>query len=228
MMFFVSCPQRWKTTWTIWLTEFKMRTMKILNWVSHLQNDSKMSLLHHCWTEMISSNLSSVVFQVLAQQDEIARLKKQEERQNKAELEKIKGGKQHVQVKFILNTFVILRRQNIHSVFLKELENELENVRNMIQEKTLLLGSSDVRIANLCKCYAPIWSKKRAKIRISKLCQETKSSSLCLCFYFCFFQRLRLWTFTRNSNHWKMRFHTSKKQMLRTLKVKEQNVTVLL
>lgn len=44
------------------------------------------------------------MFKVLAQQDEIARLKKQEESQIQAELQKIKGKKQSVQVHLILNT----------------------------------------------------------------------------------------------------------------------------
>ncbi|XP_030259441.1 interaptin isoform X2 [Sparus aurata] len=63
---------------------------------------------------------TKLMFQILAQQDEIARLKKQAESQNQAELEKI-----------------------------KDLENELEDVRHQIQEKTLVLDSSDTRIANL-------------------------------------------------------------------------------
>lgn len=47
-----------------------------------------------------------LVFQILAQQDEIARLKKQAESQNQAELEKIKGGRQSLGFKVIpLNAF---------------------------------------------------------------------------------------------------------------------------
>ncbi len=53
----------------------------------------------------------SLVFQILAQQDEIARLKKQEERQTQAELEKIKGGEQYIQVTFILYTFSHILRK---------------------------------------------------------------------------------------------------------------------
>lgn len=63
---------------------------------------------------------TKLMFKILAQQDEIARLKKQADSQNQAELEKI-----------------------------KDLENELEEVRNEIREKTLVLDSSDTRIANL-------------------------------------------------------------------------------
>ncbi|XP_062285724.1 golgin subfamily A member 4 isoform X2 [Scomber scombrus] len=63
---------------------------------------------------------TKLTFKILAQQDEIARLKKQEEKQIKAELEKI-----------------------------KELENELDDIRNQIKEKTKMLESSDMRITNL-------------------------------------------------------------------------------
>ncbi|KAM8727386.1 uncharacterized protein AB9X84_001117 [Acanthopagrus schlegelii] len=63
---------------------------------------------------------TKLMFQILAQQDEIARLKKQADKQNQAELGKI-----------------------------KDLESELEDVRNQIREKTLVLDSSDTRIANL-------------------------------------------------------------------------------
>ncbi|XP_070830221.1 putative leucine-rich repeat-containing protein DDB_G0290503 [Chaetodon trifascialis] len=63
---------------------------------------------------------TKLMFTILAQQDEIARLKKQEESQRQSELEKI-----------------------------KDLESELDDIRNQIKEKTLVLDSSDMRIANL-------------------------------------------------------------------------------
>ncbi|KAK2895684.1 putative leucine-rich repeat-containing protein DDB_G0290503 isoform X2 [Channa argus] len=63
---------------------------------------------------------TKLMFQILAQQDEIARLKKQEETQTNAQLKKI-----------------------------GELQNELEDIRNQIKEKTLMLESSDTRITNL-------------------------------------------------------------------------------
>ncbi|KAI3375288.1 hypothetical protein L3Q82_021788 [Scortum barcoo] len=63
---------------------------------------------------------TKLMFQILAQQDELARLKKQEESQTKADLEKI-----------------------------KVLENELEDIRNQIKEKTQELTSSDTRITDL-------------------------------------------------------------------------------
>lgn len=101
----------------------------------------------------------ALVFKILAQQDEIARLKKQEESQTQAELKRIKGEKQLL--KFILNTFsYILRKLKIYSVSLEDLEKELEDVRNQIREKTLMLDSSDTRISNLCKCSARLWSEK--------------------------------------------------------------------
>nr|XP_029136054.1 putative leucine-rich repeat-containing protein DDB_G0290503 isoform X1 [Labrus bergylta] len=63
---------------------------------------------------------TKLMFQLVAQKDEIERLRKQEETHAQAELKKI-----------------------------KDLENELEGVRNQIKEKTRLLDSSDTRIANL-------------------------------------------------------------------------------
>ncbi|XP_060899702.1 myosin-11-like [Labrus mixtus] len=63
---------------------------------------------------------TKLMFQLMAQKDEIERLRKQEETHAQAELKKI-----------------------------KDLENELEGVRNQIKEKTWLLDSSGTRIANL-------------------------------------------------------------------------------
>ncbi|XP_039672110.1 protein lava lamp [Perca fluviatilis] len=63
---------------------------------------------------------TKLMFKILAHQDEIARLEKQEKRQTQAALDRI-----------------------------KDLENELDDIRNQIEEKTLLLDSSDTRIANL-------------------------------------------------------------------------------
>ncbi|XP_049889558.1 nucleoprotein TPR isoform X2 [Epinephelus moara] len=63
---------------------------------------------------------TKLMFKILSQQDEIARLEKQAKRQSQAALERI-----------------------------KDLENELEDIRNQISEKTLVLDSSDTRIANL-------------------------------------------------------------------------------
>ncbi|XP_041848008.1 myosin heavy chain, striated muscle [Melanotaenia boesemani] len=63
---------------------------------------------------------TKLTLQILTQQDEIARLKKQEENQLKEEAQKI-----------------------------RDLEAELENIRNQIKLKTNLLGTSDRRISNL-------------------------------------------------------------------------------
>ncbi|KAL7387049.1 hypothetical protein ABVT39_017528 [Epinephelus coioides] len=63
---------------------------------------------------------TKLMFKILSQQDEIARLEKQAKRQSQAASERI-----------------------------KDLENELEDIRNQISEKTLVLDSSDTRIANL-------------------------------------------------------------------------------
>ncbi|XP_051253745.1 myosin-2 heavy chain isoform X10 [Dicentrarchus labrax] len=63
---------------------------------------------------------TKLMFKILAQQEEIVRLKKQKEAQAQAELERI-----------------------------KDLENELEDIRTQIKDKTLVLDSSDMRISNL-------------------------------------------------------------------------------
>ncbi|XP_068593922.1 uncharacterized protein acin1a [Cebidichthys violaceus] len=63
---------------------------------------------------------TKLMFKILAQQDEIARLEKQEKSQTQAALE-----------------------------IIKDLEDELERVRNQIKEETLELDSSDTWIANL-------------------------------------------------------------------------------
>ncbi|XP_074506446.1 uncharacterized protein LOC141776628 isoform X1 [Sebastes fasciatus] len=63
---------------------------------------------------------TKLMFKILAQQDEIARLEKQEKSQTQAAMEKI-----------------------------KDLENELEDIRNQIKEKTMVLDSSDTRISDL-------------------------------------------------------------------------------
>ncbi|XP_008284232.1 myosin heavy chain, fast skeletal muscle [Stegastes partitus] len=66
-----------------------------------------------------NSENTKLMFQFMAQRDEIARLKKQEESQLQAQVEKI-----------------------------KDLEDKLEDIRNQIKEKTHMLDSSDMRISN--------------------------------------------------------------------------------
>ncbi|XP_075876715.1 uncharacterized protein LOC142884743 isoform X3 [Nelusetta ayraudi] len=67
-----------------------------------------------------SNENTKLVFKIMAHQDEIVRLRKQEQSQTWAKLEKIEG-----------------------------LENELVDIRGQIKEKMLLLDSSDTRITNL-------------------------------------------------------------------------------
>ncbi|XP_044075176.1 protein MLP1 [Siniperca chuatsi] len=88
-----------------------------------------------------NSENTQLIFKILARQDEIAKLRKQKEAQIQAELEKI-----------------------------KDLENELEDVRNQIKQKTLLLHSSDTRIANLSAEIMELHKKiKPLEVKISDL-----------------------------------------------------------
>ncbi|XP_018533038.1 interaptin isoform X4 [Lates calcarifer] len=90
-----------------------------------------------------------LVFKVLTHQEEIARLRKQGKIQTKTLLEKIKG-----------------------------LEDELENVRNQIAEKTLVLDSSGMRITNLSAQIMELHSKiKPLEDEISYL-KETHTENL--------------------------------------------------
>ncbi|KAM7378847.1 hypothetical protein PAMP_004442 [Pampus punctatissimus] len=91
---------------------------------------------------------TKLMFQMLAQQDEIARLKKQGESQTQAQLERI-----------------------------KELENDLEDIRSQIKEKTRVLDSSDLRIANLTTQIMELHKKvKPLEEEISALKQENAES----------------------------------------------------
>ncbi|XP_045907301.1 golgin subfamily A member 4 isoform X1 [Micropterus dolomieu] len=67
-----------------------------------------------------NSENTKLMFKILAEQDEIAKLKRQQVKQTQEKLKEI-----------------------------KDLENELEDVRNQIKEKTLVLHTSDLTIANL-------------------------------------------------------------------------------
>ncbi|KAF3858609.1 hypothetical protein F7725_011810 [Dissostichus mawsoni] len=78
------------------------------------------------------------------------------------------------------------------------LENQLEDIRNQIAEKTLLLGSSDKRIANLSMC--PV------SVRVTELSNSIRV----------------LKNFTRISNHWKTRYQSLKLQALKTPEVNNQ------
>nr|XP_046263285.1 restin homolog [Scatophagus argus] len=91
---------------------------------------------------------TKLMFKILSQQDEITRLKKQEERLTQAEQEKI-----------------------------KDLENELEGIRNQIKEKTAMLESSDTRIANLSAQIMELHKKiKPLENEISDLREEQEEN----------------------------------------------------
>lgn len=104
------------------------------------------------------------MFKVLVHQDETVRLKKQEQRQRQSTRERIQGGKpaseSYVCTEsffFSLNLFQCMtdtEKGNImkQSCLWEGLENELEDVRGQIREKTLLLlDSSDIMITDRCK-----------------------------------------------------------------------------
>ncbi|XP_049455460.1 putative leucine-rich repeat-containing protein DDB_G0290503 isoform X2 [Epinephelus fuscoguttatus] len=92
---------------------------------------------------------TKLMFKILSQQDEIARLEKQAKRQSQAASERI-----------------------------KDLENELEDIRNQISEKTLVLDSSDTRIANLSAQIIELHKKiKPLEEEISEI-KETNAENL--------------------------------------------------
>lgn len=90
------------------------------------------------------------MFVLLAQRDEIAKLKIQEGRQTQANLEKIKGGRGT----FILAFPVVSTRPgriNLPSVSFKDLEKQVEDFKKQIQDKTQMIDSSNLRVSELCK-----------------------------------------------------------------------------
>ena len=80
---------------------------------------------------------------------------------------------------YALYFFIHSEELNHNSVFLEELENELEDVRNQIKEKTTVLDSSDTKIGDLCRCFIQL-----DKNRIFNFLQDIKSSLFCLFFVF--------------------------------------------
>ncbi|XP_053185558.1 myosin heavy chain, skeletal muscle, adult-like [Scomber japonicus] len=108
------------------IIELQMQIEKLSNVAANESDYFKIQALQDHLNHLINgiqdenNENTKLTFQILAQQDEIARLKKQEKKQIEADLEKI-----------------------------KELENELDDVRNQIKEKTALLESSDLRVTNL-------------------------------------------------------------------------------
>ncbi|XP_047197992.1 interaptin isoform X3 [Hippoglossus stenolepis] len=88
-----------------------------------------------------NSENTKLLFKVLTLQEEVARLKKQEESQSEAQLKKI-----------------------------KDLENELEDIRIQITEKTLALDSSDLTFSNLSARITELHHKiKPLEVKISDL-----------------------------------------------------------
>ncbi|XP_067461164.1 golgin subfamily A member 4 isoform X6 [Thunnus thynnus] len=128
---------------------------KLANVAENDTDYSKISVLQNHLNNLINGiedekdENTKLMFQILAQQDEIARLKKQEDKQTKAQLEKI-----------------------------KELENELEDVRNQIKEKTTVLDSSDTKIGDLSAQIMELHKKiKPLEDQISDL-KETNAENL--------------------------------------------------
>ncbi|XP_042284654.1 golgin subfamily A member 4 isoform X1 [Thunnus maccoyii] len=128
---------------------------KLANVAENDTDYSKISALQNHLNNLINGiedekdENTKLMFQILAQQDEIARLKKQEDKQTKAQLEKI-----------------------------KELENELEDVRNQIKEKTTVLDSSDMKIGDLSAQIMELHKKiKPLEDQISDL-KETNAENL--------------------------------------------------
>ena len=177
-------------------------------------------LLH--LVNLSNSNGPPLVFKVLTLQEEVARLKKQENSQSEAHFKKIKGENLQEILTFIPYCFsynlIIEWLNDKNQIFsLQDLENELEDIRSQIAEKTLLLDSRDLNFSNLCECFNQFWLETyRTRRRLINYLQNAETS-----FYF-FVKRLKLGNFVKKSNHWKMKYQTSKANMLRTLQVSNQ------
>lgn len=98
----------------------------------------------------------------MAQQDEIARLLRQAQSQAQAKLEKIQGEKLSMQVHHIHMSIASAPKWYTEwktmsqSLCLWEgLENELQDIRGQIKEKTRLLNTKDIGIFNLSKGSSP-------------------------------------------------------------------------
>lgn len=90
MVFNVSRLQHSRTVWSTWSTEQKTKAATTRNWVSHHRGDSEMELFQRCWSQR---NWTIPTFLLLV----FKILKKQEERQMQAKVEKINGGDTFVQ-----------------------------------------------------------------------------------------------------------------------------------
>lgn len=124
----------------------------------------------------------SPVFAILAQRDEMSKLKLREERQTQANLEKIKGGRLGYP-KLMSSADGGVSRGSVSSLSVKDLENKVEEFKQQIKDKTQMLDSSSVRISDLCK--------RDAVVQHPHL-PNSKSGFLRL-------QRLKSWNFTRAS-----------------------------
>ncbi|XP_062260885.1 GRIP and coiled-coil domain-containing protein 2-like isoform X2 [Platichthys flesus] len=100
--------------------------VKLVNTAANNTDYSKIRALQGQLNDLIdgiqdeNNENTQLLFKVLTLQEEVARLKKQENSQSEAQLKKI-----------------------------KDLENELEDIRSQIAEKTLLLDSRDLNFSNL-------------------------------------------------------------------------------
>ncbi|XP_060941145.1 centromere-associated protein E isoform X1 [Limanda limanda] len=120
---------------------------KLVNVAANNTDYSKISALQDQLNDLIegiqdeNNENTQLLFKVLTLQEEVARLKKQEKSQSEAQLKKI-----------------------------KDLENELEDIRSQIAEKTLLLDSRDLNFSNLSAQIKELQQKvKPLEDEISKL-----------------------------------------------------------
>lgn len=201
-----------RANWTIWWPEFRMKIVKTPNWVSHGYQGGTMKGLQCCWKQeihLIPCFLS--VFQIMAQQDEIVRLRKQDQSQKQDRLKQIQGEKLPRRVRcvhedfFSIGGFFLTHERYRECKKIKQslclwegLENELQDIRGQIQEKTSLLDSSDLTITNLSK--VPLLGGTVTVLRST----QTETDWFCS-------QPLRSWHSTDKSNRWRTRYRSSRK-----------------
>ncbi|XP_053293440.1 GRIP and coiled-coil domain-containing protein 2 isoform X4 [Pleuronectes platessa] len=108
------------------IISIQTKISKLVNTAANNTDYRKIRALQYHLTDLINgirdenNENTQLLFKVLTLQEEVARLKKQEKSQSEAQLKKI-----------------------------KDLENELEDIRSQIAEKTLLLDSRDLIFSNL-------------------------------------------------------------------------------
>ncbi|XP_047197994.1 early endosome antigen 1 isoform X5 [Hippoglossus stenolepis] len=135
-------PQRF-----LHIISLQTEIVKLVNVAANNTDYSKIRAMQDHLNDLIegiqdeNSENTKLLFKVLTLQEEVARLKKQEESQSEAQLKKI-----------------------------KDLENELEDIRNQITEKTLALDSSDLTFSNLSARIMELHQKiKPLEVKISDL-----------------------------------------------------------